>query len=88
MILSYLIPRTHRLLVTASFLILANTFGEWNLLQAQQTEPNTYAQVDSPAFYLRSPLRSLLQNQQLLDNLGLKILLTLGYNKGGALWKN
>ena len=82
MTLSYLTPRTHRLLVTASFLILANAFGEWNLLQAQQTEPNTYSQVDSPAYYLRSPVRSLMQNRQLLDNLGLKISLTLGYNKG------
>ncbi len=82
MILTYLTPRTHRLLVTTSFLILANAFGGWNLLQAQQADPNTYSQADSLAYYLRSPVRSLMQNQQLLDNLGLKVSLTLGYNKG------
>jgi general secretion pathway protein D len=44
----------------------------------------------SAAFYRRSPLKSLAQNEKLLDSLGLRILLNFSYRKGGvqeAAWK-
>ena len=44
----------------------------------------------SPAFFRRSPLKSLAQNEKLLDSLGLRIVMTFSYRKGGvdeAAWK-
>jgi general secretion pathway protein D len=40
--------------------------------------------VSPSVFYLESPLKSLPQNQKLLDTLGLRIALTLSYTKGTA----
>jgi Flp pilus assembly secretin CpaC len=44
----------------------------------------------SAAFFRRSPLKSLAQNEKLLDSLGLRIVMTFSYRKGGvdeAAWK-
>ncbi len=48
------------------------------------------AAVPSSVFFQASPLKSLTQNEKLLDALGMKVALTLNYRKGGqddAPWK-
>ncbi len=54
------------------------------------TVPPPSMQVSSLPFYRRSPLKSLSQNEKLLDSLGLRLALNFSYRKGGpdeAPWK-
>jgi hypothetical protein len=49
-----------------------------------QMVPRPNVPVSSSALFRRSPLKTLPQNEKLLDGLGLRIVMTFNYRKGGA----